>query len=165
MPQYPVSSAFGIGQFLDSTWGAYGKKTTDPWLQSVYMMQYIKDKYGDPQRAWAAWQSRSPHWYGSGAVFDKAQTIGVGENGPEAVIPLNAHGADFMGEVMARSIGMGSTPMRGGYSIHATKIDRSMNFTGPITVQANDPHELISKLQARQRVMALSRPSLTGSAA
>ena len=38
-------------------------------------------------------------------------------------------------------------------------------FTGPITVQANDPNELIYKLQARQKVMALSRPSLTGSAA
>jgi len=56
------------------------------------------------------------------------------------------------------------TTMRGGTNIYA-RVDRSTNFTGPITVQANDPGELIHKLQARQRVMALSRPSLTGSAA
>jgi hypothetical protein len=60
---------------------------------------------------------------------------------------------------------MGSSPLRGGLHVYNTKVDRSTNFTGPITVQANDPAELLQKLQARQRVMALSRPQLTGSAA
>jgi hypothetical protein len=45
------------------------------------------------------------------------------------------------------------------------RIDRSTNFTGPITVQANDPNELLAKLQARQRVRALTKPALSGSAA
>jgi len=65
----------------------------------------------------------------------------------------------------ARSVGMHGTPMRGGVHVYNTRIDKSTNFSGPITVQANDPNELLAKLQARQRVMALSRPALAGSAA
>jgi hypothetical protein len=82
------------------------------------------------------------------------------------VIPLNARGGEFMADVMAHTLGgRGTAAMGSGMSIYNTRVDRSTNFTGPITVQANDPAELIHKLQARQRVMALSRPSLTGSAA
>jgi murein DD-endopeptidase MepM/ murein hydrolase activator NlpD len=81
--QNPTSSAYGLFQFLDSTWaGVGGHKTSDPWLQSVYGMRYIKERYGNPQHAWDMWQSRSPHWYGEGAVFNGPQTIGVGEKGP-----------------------------------------------------------------------------------
>jgi len=108
-------------------------------------------------------------WHAQGGVFTDPTRIGVGEGGPEAVIPLNDQGAQFLAMAIhgaeARGIGMGSSPMRGGVSVYNTRIDKSTNFTGPITVQANDPNELLNKLQARQRVMALSRPSLTGSAA
>jgi hypothetical protein len=107
--------------------------------------------------------------FGEGGVFGSPRMIGIAEAGPEAVIPLNDQGAQFLAMAIhgaeARGIGMGSSPMRGGWSVYSTRIDKSTNFTGPITVQANDPAELIQKLQARQRVMALSRPSLTGSAA
>ena len=108
-------------------------------------------------------------WHADGGVFTDPTKIGVGDAGPEAVIPLNDQGAAFLATAIhgaeARGIGMGSSPMRGGMSVYNTRIDKSTNFTGPITVQANDPNELLSKLQSRQRVMALSRPSLTGSAA
>jgi TP901 family phage tail tape measure protein len=98
-----------------------------------------------------------------GAIIHKGpQRLVVGEEGPEAVIPLNDKGGEFL----ARSLGLTTAPMAGGsVSISNYRIDRSTNFTGPITVQANDPNELLAKLQARQRVRALSRPSLTGSAA
>jgi TP901 family phage tail tape measure protein len=163
LAQNPSSTAYGMFQFLDSTWaGVDGKKTSDPWLQAVYGMRYIKNRYKNPKKAWDFWQDNN--WYGEGAVFDGAQTIGVGESGPEAVIPLNDQGLGFMANVMARSVGMGSSPMAGG-NTYNTKIDKSTTFSGPITVQANNPEELITKLQQRQRVMALSRPSLTGSAA
>jgi TP901 family phage tail tape measure protein len=166
--QNPTSTAYGMFQFLDGTWGNYGgRKTSDPWKQTQYGLQYIKDRYKDPHGAWNFWQDHN--WYGDGAVFNKATTIGVGERGPEAVIPLNDRGGEFLTKAMlgveARGVGMGSSPMRGGISVYNTRIDKSTNFTGPITVQANDPGELLAKLQARQRVMALSRPALTGSAA
>jgi hypothetical protein len=130
-------------------------------------MNYIRDRYNDPNGAWNFWQSHN--WYGDGSVFTSPNMIGVGEKGPEAVIPLNDRGGEFLTKAMmgvdARRIGMSSTPVGGGLHVFNTRIDKSTNFTGPITVQANDPNELLNKLQARQRVMALSRPSLTGSAA
>lgn len=62
--QNPTSTAYGIGQFLNSTWGGYGiPKTSDPALQVEAMARYIKARYGSPSRALAAWNSRSPHWY------------------------------------------------------------------------------------------------------
>jgi murein DD-endopeptidase MepM/ murein hydrolase activator NlpD len=163
LAQNPSSTAFGMFQFLNSTWaGVHGHKTADPWKQTQYGLQYIKDRYGNPAHAWDMWQSRSPHWYADGAVFNSPRQIGVGEGGPEAVIPLNQKGGEFL----ARSIGLDSAPMAGGsVSVANYRIDRSTNFTGPITVQANDPNELLAKLQARQRVRALTKPALSGSAA
>ena len=168
----PSSHAHGIPQALPGSKMASAGKDwmTNPATQIKWGLNYIKGRsdYGSPSRAWDLWQSRSPHWYGDGGVFSGPQTIGVGEKGPEAVIPLNDRGADFMSQLMgndARKIGLHSSPMRGGLHVYNTRIDRSTNFSGPITVQTNDPAEMIHKLQARQRVMALSRPSLTGSAA
>jgi TP901 family phage tail tape measure protein len=165
LAQNPTSTAYGMFQFLDSTWAGTGiRKTSDPWKQTQAGLKYIKNRYTDPKGAWDFWQANN--WYGDGAVFDKATQIGVGEKGPEAVIPLNARGADFMTDVMGSVMGGRNVGrVGGGMSVFNTRIDRSTNFTGPITVQANDPMELIGKLKARQRVMALSRPSLTGSAA
>ena len=145
-----------------------GTKTSDPWKQTQYGLRYIKDRYRDPHGGLEL--LAGPHTGTATARCSTGpQTIGVGEKGPEAVIPLNDRGADVPDQGddgrEARGIGMGSSPMRGGMSVYNTRIDKSTNFTGPITVQANDPNELMHKLQARQRVMALSRPSLTGSAA
>lgn len=62
----PSSSAYGLFQFLDGTWGPYGPKTSDPKLQAQYGMQYIKDRYGDPAKAKAFWEAH--HWYADGGV-------------------------------------------------------------------------------------------------
>jgi Cell wall-associated hydrolases (invasion-associated proteins) len=59
--QNPHSSAFGIGQFLNSTWSNYGSKTADPRAQILYMLKYIKDRYGTPAKAWAFKQQNN--WY------------------------------------------------------------------------------------------------------
>lgn len=59
--QNPTSTAFGIGQFLDSTWKNYGEKTADPRTQLDYMFRYIQDRYGDPARAWQF--SQANNWY------------------------------------------------------------------------------------------------------
>lgn len=65
--QNPVSTAYGMFQFLNSTWGGYGiPKTSDPTQQAIAGGRYIAKSYGSPSRAFAAWSSRSPHWYADG---------------------------------------------------------------------------------------------------
>jgi hypothetical protein len=84
--QNPTSTAYGMFQFLDSTWGSYGPKTSNPTDQARYGLQYIKQRYGDPLAAWGHEQVYG--WYGSGlapTVFSSPTLIGVGERGPETV--------------------------------------------------------------------------------
>ncbi|WJN63384.1 hypothetical protein [Streptomyces phage phiScoe55] len=62
--QNPTSTAYGIAQFLDSTWAGYGiKKTSDPERQIEAGLRYIKARYGKPSAALAFWNNRYPHWY------------------------------------------------------------------------------------------------------
>lgn len=62
--QNPTSTAFGIAQFLDSTWAGTGfGKTSDPTIQIEAGLLYIKARYGSPSAAYSAWLSRNPHWY------------------------------------------------------------------------------------------------------
>lgn len=62
--QNPESTAYGMFQFLDSTWALVGcQKTSNAKEQSRCGMLYIKKIYGTPSQALAKWQSRSPHWY------------------------------------------------------------------------------------------------------
>lgn len=50
--QNPTSTAYGIGQFLNSTWAGTGiAKTSDPQQQVLAMAKYIKNRYGSPSRA------------------------------------------------------------------------------------------------------------------
>jgi TP901 family phage tail tape measure protein len=94
--QNPTSTAFGIPQFLDGTWaGAGGHKTNDPRLQILYGLNYIGNRYGNPDKAWAFWQQH--HYYGQGGqvpygVYDrggylpKGMSIAVNNTGsPEPV--------------------------------------------------------------------------------
>jgi len=95
--QNPTSSAYGLFQFLNSTWGSVGaSKTSDPWGQTTAGLRYIANAYGSPQAAWSAWLSRSPHWYGDGGLITE-RVLGVGlqsgqpyhfgERGTERVTP------------------------------------------------------------------------------
>lgn len=47
----PESSAYGLFQFLDSTWDDYGGLTKNPYKQIRKGLRYIKDRYGDPTDA------------------------------------------------------------------------------------------------------------------
>jgi spore coat assembly protein SafA len=57
----PTSTAFGMFQFLDSTWASYLREvpygSQDPYWQAVGGFRYIEQRYGTPERAWAFWQS------------------------------------------------------------------------------------------------------------
>ncbi len=58
----PHSTAYGLFQFLDSTWRGTGvQKTSDPLWQSIAGLRYIANRYGNPENAWNFWQSH--RWY------------------------------------------------------------------------------------------------------
>ena len=80
--QNPTSTAFGMGQFLDSTWASYGiPKTADPTLQSEAMGRYIQARYGSPAGALA--HEHAFHWYGAGGPANG--WVGINDGGPEAI--------------------------------------------------------------------------------
>lgn len=60
--QNPTSTAYGIGQFLNSTWAGVGiGKTSDPYTQVLAMAKYIKNRYGSPSAALSFHLSHN--WY------------------------------------------------------------------------------------------------------
>ena len=81
--QNPTSTAYGIAQFLDSTWGQYGPKTSNPGLQIKYGLEYIHDRYGNPVSAEA--HEKAYNWYGTGTKSAMGGMALVGDRGPELV--------------------------------------------------------------------------------
>jgi hypothetical protein len=60
----PHSSAFGLGQLLISNRRHYlggNAGTTDPGLQLRAFRSYVRDRYGNADRAASFW--RKHHWY------------------------------------------------------------------------------------------------------
>jgi hypothetical protein len=89
--QNPTSSAYGLFQFLDSTWGSVGaSKTSDPYAQTLAGLTYIARSYGDPVNAYSKWSSRSPHWYEKGTPWVPDNQLAYLHKG-EAVIPAEVN--------------------------------------------------------------------------
>lgn len=87
LAQNPTSTAYGMGQFLDTTWATVGgHKTSDPALQAAYMMKYIKQRYRDPIAAWAQYYQHPGgigyYAAGTGRGVNTGVSV-VGERGPE----------------------------------------------------------------------------------
>jgi hypothetical protein len=60
--QNPSSTAYGIPQFLDSTWASTGiAKTSDGYRQIDAGLIYIEQRYGTPCSAWS--HSQAKNWY------------------------------------------------------------------------------------------------------
>jgi transglycosylase-like protein with SLT domain len=60
--QNPTSTAYGIPQFLDSTWKSTGiAKTSDGYRQIDAGLIYIESRYGSPCAAWS--HSKATGWY------------------------------------------------------------------------------------------------------
>jgi hypothetical protein len=60
--QNPSSTAYGIAQFLNSTWAGTGiAKTSDGYRQIDAGLIYIENRFGSPCGAWA--HSQSKGWY------------------------------------------------------------------------------------------------------
>lgn len=89
--QNPTSTAYGLFQFLDSTWSGYGiPKSSDPRLQALAGLRYIKGRYGDPIGAQGFWEGH--HWYDKySSYLQPGMTMAYnGTNKPETV--LNSRG-------------------------------------------------------------------------
>ena len=56
------SGATGIPQLLPSA-HKIPANWSNPLVQILWGLNYIKQTYGSPNAALAAWESRSPHWY------------------------------------------------------------------------------------------------------
>ena len=56
-----VSTAFGIPQFLDSTWKNYGYpvRPKDPQIQIKAGLRYIYKRYSSPCNAWDFWKKQA----------------------------------------------------------------------------------------------------------
>ena len=60
--QNPTSTAYGIAQFLDSTWAGTGiAKTSDGYRQIDAGLIYIENRFGSPCGAWS--HSKAKGWY------------------------------------------------------------------------------------------------------
>lgn len=111
----PGSTAFGLGQFLDSTQATYGVTgVTDPVRQIMAIFAYLRgrsDYKGSPAAAWQAWQARTPHWYDKGGWLMPGLNVNETRK-PEAVL---TPGESQAFQTIARSLynggGAGSAPM------------------------------------------------------
>jgi len=106
--------------------------------------------------------------HATGGIFNTPRHAIVGDAGPEALLPLDTHGAHFLaGMVMqvTKQMAMQSSliPTVPSYKGGTTQIDASTNFTGPVTVEASDPAEMARKLKEQARIKKLTRPSLVSS--
>jgi hypothetical protein len=82
--QNPTSSAYGIPQFLNSTWAQYGGKTSDPATQIRDGISYMRDRYGSPNAAAGFWQGH--HWYDGGGYLMPGVTMAYNGTGkPERI--------------------------------------------------------------------------------
>jgi hypothetical protein len=84
--QNPTSTAYGLFQFLNSTWASVGgSKTSDPAAQILYGLRYIASRYGSPTGAQAFWQSHG--WYDNGGILQPGTTLATNNTGrPEAIL-------------------------------------------------------------------------------
>ncbi|MFE9120874.1 CHAP domain-containing protein [Streptomyces sp. NPDC007172] len=81
----PTSGAYGIPQSLPaSKMGTAGPDwLTNPVTQERWGLGYIKDRYGDPAKAWDFWKRN--HWYAKGTKSASPGLALVGEQGPELI--------------------------------------------------------------------------------
>lgn len=130
--QNPTSTAYGMFQFLDSTWGGYGiAKTSDPTQQSIAGGRYIEGRYRDPIGALA--HERAYNWYDNGGYMLGNPGINLTKK-PEMVLDPG----------MTNTLDTINTAVQSGGRTSTS--GRSVNITNYITQQ---PRENGSALASR----------------
>lgn len=166
----------GLMQVIDPTFRAYrdtGLKNDiwDPMANVVASMRYAMDRYGGLYKAYSrqggyaeGGEVKETDWYGGGGLFKSPTKIGIGEAGPEMVLPLNNQGAEFLSEVMRKNnpvafqdayTARNSVPEVSKRIVYNYRYDHSTNFSGPVNVTASDPNEMARKLELKKREAAL----------
>jgi hypothetical protein len=116
----------------------------------------------DP-RGYMFWDTETGRTFHEGSIINRRiDNATIGEAGPEAIIPLNGRGADFMASTLDKVIQKMSVSGRGdGVSFRGgpeTVIyDHSTEVSGPITVMSNDPTDMANQLAAKARRDRLTR--------
>jgi phage-related protein len=90
----PTSGAYGLAQFINgpSEYAQYGGNSTTAAGQITGMLNYIKQRYGDPEAAWA--HELGYGWYDKGGYLQPGYTLAYNGTGrPEPVI--SGSGGDF----------------------------------------------------------------------
>jgi len=83
--QNPTSTAYGIPQFLNSTWATVGlSKTSNPAVQIAGMDKYIANRYGDPIHAWQ--HEMQFGWYDKGGPIDPGYHLIYNGTGQQELI-------------------------------------------------------------------------------
>lgn len=127
----PSSGAYGLAQALPA--GKYASAGSD-WktngeTQLRWMMSYIKDRYGDPAKAWSFHQRNN--WYASGAYnVDQDQAAQIHQG--EMILP--AKQAESVRNAIANTLTTGvSTSGNAGITFESGAI--VVQPTGPMTYQ------------------------------
>jgi predicted nucleic acid-binding Zn-ribbon protein len=104
----PGSGAYGMAQFIQGPgeYADYGGNASTAAGQAAAMVNYIAQRYGDPEAALA--HEQADHWYDSGGYLPPGQTRAMNGSGvPERVLPP---GSDVMAaDDVAAAVG-GSKP-------------------------------------------------------
>lgn len=172
--QNPSSTAYGLFQFLNSTWGSVGaRKTSDPRKQLEAGMNYIDQRYGDVRGARSFWNKH--HWYKDGGVLDFLGT----QSHAKGTAGIKMPNLDLSPEVLLRDNG---GPLPTGYSVvhnnldhEETIIPKTVNDVistferleqvaggeGGVTIRDSvlkgDPREVANEISRRQRIDRMQR--------
>jgi TP901 family phage tail tape measure protein len=91
----PKSTAAGLFQMIDTTWAASRDKNLpndifNPIINAIAGIRYIKDRYGNPDKAVEFWKEHNHYAAGGWAGLNGPELALLGERGPEYVVPHNA---------------------------------------------------------------------------
>ena len=89
----PSSGAYGLAQFINgpAEYFQYGGDPNTALGQLTAMLNYIGQRYGSPNAAWA--HEQSSHWYDAGGWLPPGASVAYNGTGrPERVLPPGAEG-------------------------------------------------------------------------
>lgn len=133
--QNPSSTAYGLFQFLDSTWAGTGTaKTSNPALQAEAGMKYIQGRYGDPIGAWNFWNNA--HWYDTGGYLPPGLSLAYNGTGSHE-------------RVMTAQQELAMTPTGGGQFTGQLYLD-SGQFMGVVAGEVTRANDMTGRALVRR---------------